>query len=90
MKTKCLIKTLLTSKRHPCLSYHWQYDADRAGCISQDEIDLVMMSTHMKSRHDIKSRAGTMTKAADTDNSGGSTTDELLVVASRILGICKQ
>ena len=59
------------------------YDDDRSGYLSLDEIEAMMMSTHLKSRDVIKKRAFTLMKSADTDNSGGITINELIVSAER-------
>ena len=65
------------------LSFHSQYDYDRSGYLSIDEIEALIASTHLKAREVIKRRAEMLMKSADTDNSGGITIDELIVAAEK-------
>lgn len=59
------------------------YDIDRSGFLSLDEVEALLMATHLKTRDAIKRRAETVMKSADTDETGDITVDELIVASEK-------
>jgi len=60
------------------------YDEDRSGYLSMDEVEALMMSTHLTTRDIIKKKAQVFMRCADEDGSKNITIDELIVASERL------
>lgn len=63
------------------------FDIDRSGFLSIDEIEALLVATHLKTKDAIAKRAETLMRSADSDGSGDVCIDELIVASEKFPNI---